>query len=97
MGLVTGESTNLTITASPTTATITISVAAGGDNIINAAEVTRSYELNEAQDEVVVAVTGVRSGMTTLTITAEADGYTSATASVRVEVIESLRIAADAG
>ena len=94
LGLVTGESTNLTITASPTTATITISVAAGGDNIINAAEVTRSYELNEAQDEVVVAVTGVRSGMTTLTITAEADGYTSATASVRVEVIESLRIAA---
>ena len=73
--IVTGASTNLTITAGATTATITISVAAGGENIINAAEVAGSYELTLDNTAVVVAVRGVRSGATTLTITAEAEGY----------------------
>ena len=97
LGLVTGERADLTITASPTTATITISVAIGGDNIINAAEVAGSYELNVAQDEVVVAVEGGVSGITTLTVTAASTGYMTATTQVRVEVIESLRIAAAPG
>ena len=93
--IVTGASTNLTITAGATTATITISMAAGGENIINAAEVAGSYELTLDNTAVVVAVRGVRSGATTLTITAEAEGYTSARASVRVEVIERLSLVAE--
>ena len=40
-------------------------------------------------------MSGGNVGITTLTITAEAEGYTSATTSVRVDVIESLRIAAE--
>ena len=97
MGLVTGERADLRITASPTTATITISVAAGGDNIINAAEVAGSYELNEAQDEVVVAVEGGVSGITTLTVTAASTGYMTATTQVRVEVNRELTDSRDAG
>ena len=53
--------------------------------------------MNEAQDEVVVAVEGGVSGITTLTVTAASTGYMTATTQVRVEVIESLRIAATPG
>ena len=88
--VVTGESTNLTITAGATTATITISAEGEAANI----SVVGSDMLNAANDEVVVAVRGVRSGITTLTVTAASTGYMTATTQVRVEVIESLRIAA---
>ena len=91
MEIVTGESTNLTITAAATTATIMIRAEGDAATI----SVVGSDLLNEANNAVVVAVTGGVSGATTLTITAEAEGYTSATVSVRVDVIESLRIAAE--
>ena len=91
--IVTGESTNLTITAAATTATIMISAEGEAANI----SVVGSDMLNAANAAVVVAVEGGVSGVTTVTITAEAAGYTSATASVRVDVIESLRIVAEPG
>ena len=88
--IVAGESTNLTITARATTATITISVEGEAANI----SVVGSDMLNAANAAVVVAVEGGVSGATTLTITAEAEGYTSATTSVRVDVLERLSIVA---
>ena len=93
--IVTGESTNLTITAGATTATITISVAAGGEDIINAAAVTGSYELTLDNTAVVVAVEGGVSGTTTLTIEAVAAGYETTRATVEVDVLERLSLAAE--
>ena len=65
--------------------------------IASVAESAERFEL-EVQEGVSnstqINVSGGNVGITTVTITAEADGYTSATASVRVEVVESLRIVA---
>ena len=70
-------------------------MAAEATDIINDSDVQGTYQLNKLDnDNIEVEVRGVNIGRTTLTITAEADGYTSETASVRVDVLESLRIAA---
>ena len=92
--IVTGESRQISITVA-TTATITIMSDSTG--IASVAESAERFEL-EVQEGVSnstqINVSGGNVGITTVTITAEADGYTSATASVRVEVVESLRIVA---
>ena len=83
----------LRITASPARATITIDVAAEATDIINDNDVQGTYQLNKFDDdEIEVEVRGVNIGRTTLTITAEADGYTSETAIVSVMVLDLLRI-----
>ena len=88
--IVTGESRQIGITVA-TTATITITDSTG---IASVAESAERFEL-EVQEGVSnstqINVSGGNVGITTVTITAEADGYTSATASVR-EVVESLRL-----
>ena len=95
-----GPPEELTITALPTATTITISV--DGDaaniigetgNIINMSPII--YMLDGDNSEVVVRVRGDEIGRTTLTITAEADGYETERATVGVEVLDSLRIEVD--
>ena len=84
--IVTGESTQLTITVS-TTATITIT----GDPEGIAEASTTSFSLGNTESRT-INVLGVDIGDTTLTITARAAGYTDTTVSVAVEVVESLQI-----
>ena len=86
--IVTGESAELTITATPT-AMITISSGDAGIAFVADAE----FELQEGV-ETTIDVFGGNVDTTTLTITAAADGYTATTVSVAVNVLESLRIAA---
>ena len=66
--------------------------------IASVAESAERFELEVQEgatnNSTQINVSGGNVGITTVTITAEADGYTSATASVRVEVVESLRIVA---
>ena len=88
--IVTGESRQISITVE-TTATITIAGDGESARVAGPAEFTL---LDGAENSTQIDVFGDQSGITTVTITAEADGYTSATASVRVEVVESLRIVA---
>ena len=91
--IVTGESGQIGIMVA-TTATITIMSDSTG--IASVAESAERFELqvDATNNSTQINVSGGNVGITTVTITAEADGYTSATASVRVEVVESLRIAA---
>ena len=91
--IVTGESRQIGITVA-TTATITIMSDSTG--IASVAESAERFELqvDATNNSTQINVSGGNVGITTVTITAEADGYTSATASVRVEVVESLRIVA---
>ena len=88
-----GPPEELTITTA-TTATITIDVAAEANDIIN--DIQGTYPLNKNDNDAIkIEVSGINTGRTTLTITAEADGYTSETAIVNVEVLDSLRIEVD--
>ena len=83
--IVTGESTPISITVS-TTARITITSDPEG-----IAEAPASFGLNE-NGSTQIDVFGDRSGATTLTITADAVGYVSATTSVSVVVQDPLSI-----
>ena len=83
--IVTGESTPISITVS-TTARITITSDPEG-----IAEALASFGLNE-NGSTQIDVFGDRSGATTLTITADAVGYVSATTSVSVVVQDPLSI-----
>ena len=91
--IVTGESGQIGIMVA-TTATITIMSDSTG--IASVAESAERFELEVQEgadnNSTQINVSGGNVGITTVTITAEADGYTSATASVRVEVVESLQI-----
>ena len=84
-------STELTITATPMA---TITIISGDDGIAFVPVAAAPFILGNGQSTT-INVLGARSGTTTLTIKAAADGYTTTTASVEVEVIESLRIEAE--
>ena len=97
--IVTGESRQISVTVE-TTATITIMSGSTGESARVAGPAERFDFASTARTNNSTQIDVIRGsdvGITTVTITAEADGYTSATASVRVEVVESLRIAAEAG
>ena len=90
MEIVTGESRQISITVE-TTATITImSDSTGIASVAESADNASSCKYDADNNSMQINVSGGNVGITTVTITAEADGYTSATASVRVEVIERL-------
>ena len=92
--IVRGTEMVLTITTA-TTATITISEAAGADDIINDIQGTQTLNKNDPNNKIEIEVMGLKIGRTTLTITAEEEGYTSETAIVSVMVLDPLRIEAD--
>ena len=92
--IVTGESAELTITATPT-AMITIS--SDSTEIASVAESAAPFLLaGGAGNSTRINVSGGNVDTTTLTITATADGYTTARASVSVEVLAPLFIAVSA-
>ena len=86
--VVTGASTPISISV---LATATITITSNPEGI---AEAPASFGLNE-NGSTQIDVFGVRSGATTLTITAAAVGYVTARATVEVEVLERLRIVAE--
>ena len=53
------------------------------------------WQGTDGEYSVAYYVVGVNIGMTTVTVTAEADGYAAGTATVMVEVVDTLRIEAD--
>ena len=89
--IVRGTEMVLTITTA-TTATITISEAAGADDIINDVQGTQTLNKNDPNNEIEIEVMGLKTGRTTLMITAEAVGYEMETTSVNVMVLDPLRI-----
>ena len=86
--IVTGASTPISISV---LATATITITSDPEGI---AEAPASFGLNE-NGSTQIDVFGVRSGATTLTITAAAVGYVTARATVEVEVLERLSIVAE--
>ena len=62
-------------------------------NIIK--ELADEYLLMNGETRTEISVRGDNIGDTTLTIEAEAEGYTNATTTVSIEVLDSLRIEAD--
>ena len=90
--VVTGESTPISISV---LATATITITSNPEGIAEApASFDGSFGLNE-NGSTQIDVFGVRSGATTLTITAAAVGYVTARATVEVDVLERLRIVAE--
>ena len=88
--IVTGESTPLSISVS-TTATITIT---GGGSTASVPAAVVPFTVGKDQSTT-INVFGVRSGTTTLTIEAVAAGYETTRATVEVEVLERLSLAAE--
>ena len=89
--IVTGESTNLTITAGATTATITIT---GGGSTASVPAAVVPFTVGKDQSTT-INVFGDMSGTTTLTIEAVAAGYETTRTTVEVEVLERLSLAAE--
>ena len=90
--IVIGTSKILTIGVSATEG-VTLTVTVDRDGIIK--ELADEYLLTSGETSMTIEVIGNAIGDTILTITAEAEGYTSATTTVSVEVLDSLRIEVD--
>ena len=90
--IVTGERAELTITVTPTA---TITIISDNDNIASVAESAAAFMLEGgANNSTRISVSGGNVDRTRLTIEASMTGYTTETATVEVDVLESLRIAA---
>ena len=90
--IVSGMSADLTITATPTAM---ITIISDDDNIASVAESAAAFELEGgANNSTRISVSGGNVDRTRLTIEASMTGYTTETATVEVDVLESLRIAA---
>ena len=74
---------------------VTLTVTVDRDGIIK--ELADEYLLTSGETRTEISVRGDNIGDTTLTIEAEAEGYTSATTTVSIEVLDLLRIEADTG
>ena len=90
--VVIGTSTELTIEVSATEG-VTLTVTVDRDGIIK--ELADEYLLTSGETSTEISVRGNTIGDTTLTIEATAEGYTSATTTVSIEVLDLLRIEAD--
>ena len=90
--VVIGTSKILTIGVSATEG-VTLTVTVDRDDRIE--ELAAEYLLTSGETSTEISVRGDNIGDTTLTIEAEAEGYTSATTTVSVEVLDSLRIVTD--
>ena len=90
--LVIGTPTELTIEVSATEG-VTLTVTVGDADIIES--LAAEYLLMSDETRTEITVRGDNIGATTLRITAEAEGYISATTIVSVEVLDLLRIEAD--
>ena len=91
--VVIGTSKVLTIGVSATEG-VTLTVTVGDDDIIKELLATE-YLLMTGETSTTIEVIGNVIGDTTLTIEAEAEGYTSATTTVSIEVLDLLRIEVD--
>ena len=90
--IVSGMSADLTITATPTAM---ITIISDNDNIASVAESAAAFELEGgANNSTRISVSGGNVDRTRLMIEASMTGYTTETATVEVDVLESLRIAA---
>ena len=90
--IVTGMSGQLTVGVSATEG-VTLTVTVRDANIIE--ELADEYLLMSGETSTKITVRGDNIGDTTLTMTAEAEGYTSPTRTVSIEVLDLLRIEAD--